>query len=544
MSAEAKVGLFVLAGIILLTYLTFQVGGIPWVRPKGYTISVSFDSVADLEPKASVKVAGVEVGRVEKIFLEEGRAVVVMRIHPEVRIPADSSAQIRTRGLLGEKYVEIVPGGERAYLEEGARLREGVSAADIDVLVAKVTAVADDMKAVTTSLRRVFGTEEGEKGLRNILDNLGELSRSLREIVADNRERIDRLVTNADAMLTTLQDVIKTNRPALEKTLRNLEGFSETINRDVPSLIENLNRLSSDLTGMVGENRENVKASVANIRRVVAKLDESLDSLSVVVKRLEKGEGTIGKLLTDETAYQEMKGAASSIRKVTERLEKGEGTIGKLLTDETAYESLNTTLAGINRFLTEAERFRTFVGFRAEYQTDEDETKGYFTLKLQPREDKFYLFEIVDNPRGDRRTVEREIVTVNPDGTVSRTTVREVKREDEVSFTLLYGRRFGNTTLKAGLMENTFGLGLEQAFWNDRLVLSFDAYDFSSGEDDEDVTHLTAGLRFHFFDRFFISTGVDDMLSDDFRTFFIGGGLMFSDEDIKFLLRRTPLPGT
>ncbi len=544
MSPEAKVGLFVLAGIILLTYLTFQVGGIPWVRAKGYTISALFDSVAGLELQASVEVAGVEVGKVERIYLEGGRAVVVMRIRSEVQIPADSSARIRVTGLLGEKYVEIIPGGERAYLQEGGRIRKGESPADIDVLVSKVMAVADDIKAVTASLRRVFGTDEGEEGLRNILDNLGELSRALREIIADNQDRIDRLVTNADNMLASLQDIVKTNRPSFEKTLRNLEGFSETINRDVPGLLENLNKLSGDLTGVVGENRENIKASIANIRQVVTKLDKSLDSLSVVAKRLEKGEGTIGKLLTDETAYQEIKGAATSIHKVTERLEKGEGTIGKLLTDETAYESLNTTLAGVSRYLSQADRFRTFVGFRAEYQTDEAETKGYFSLKIQPREDKFYLFEIVDNPRGDRRTIDREFVTVNPDGTVSRSTVREVKREDKVTFTLLYGRRFGNTTLKAGLMENTFGLGLEQAIWNDRLVLTLDAFDFSSGKDDNDVTHLTAGLRFHFFDRFFIHTGVDDMLSGDYRTFFIGAGLMFSDEDIKFLLQRTPLPGT
>ncbi len=118
LSAEAKVGLLVVAGSVVLLWMTLVVGKFEFGAKKGYTIDAVFDSVAGLDAKAAVRMAGVKIGTVEKVELTDSRARVIMRIYPDVHIKRNVRAGIKTMGLLGEKFVEISPeeggGGEAA----------------------------------------------------------------------------------------------------------------------------------------------------------------------------------------------------------------------------------------------------------------------------------------------------------------------------------------------------------------------------------------------------------------------------------------------
>src|SRR5512142_1540592 len=102
MSKEAKVGIFVLLGLVVLTYFTFRVSKWGGLGEKGYRITVDFETAAGLEPKANVKMAGVPIGKVEEIQLVKNRAHLILRIDQDVRIPLDSVASIQTQGLRGE----------------------------------------------------------------------------------------------------------------------------------------------------------------------------------------------------------------------------------------------------------------------------------------------------------------------------------------------------------------------------------------------------------------------------------------------------------
>src|SRR3972149_12216068 len=114
LSPEAKVGLFVLIGIILLVYMSLRVGGFRLGGGEGYPLTVEFGSAAGLDPDSSVRVAGVEVGRVKEIGLEDNRAHLVLLIRPDVRIGRDFTAILKTTGLLGDRYVELLPGAPGA----------------------------------------------------------------------------------------------------------------------------------------------------------------------------------------------------------------------------------------------------------------------------------------------------------------------------------------------------------------------------------------------------------------------------------------------
>lgn len=132
---ETLVGLFVVAGIVSLAYLSIRLGKLEVISERGYTVLAEFDSVAGLKNGAVVEIAGVEVGRVKAIELESYRAVVAMNIDPGVALQDDAIVSIRTKGLIGEKYVRITPGGSDKLVQPGAKLRDTEDPIDIEHLI-------------------------------------------------------------------------------------------------------------------------------------------------------------------------------------------------------------------------------------------------------------------------------------------------------------------------------------------------------------------------------------------------------------------------
>ncbi|MDE2179952.1 MAG: outer membrane lipid asymmetry maintenance protein MlaD [candidate division NC10 bacterium] len=136
LTMETLVGLFVVAGIVALAYLSIRLGKLEVVGERGYTVLAEFDSVAGLKNGAVVEIAGVEVGRVREIDLKNYRAVVAMSIDPGVKLQDDAIVSIRTKGLIGEKYVRITPGGSDTLIRPGSKLRDTEDPIDIEQLIA------------------------------------------------------------------------------------------------------------------------------------------------------------------------------------------------------------------------------------------------------------------------------------------------------------------------------------------------------------------------------------------------------------------------
>jgi phospholipid/cholesterol/gamma-HCH transport system substrate-binding protein len=132
---ELTVGLFIIAGIICLGYLSIKLARMEILGGGGYEVYALFSNSGGLKAGSSVKVAGVEVGRVRSITLEDYQARIVMNIPEEVKIQEDAIASIKTKGLIGEKYIEITPGGSEDLLKPGGRIRETQPAVDFEQLI-------------------------------------------------------------------------------------------------------------------------------------------------------------------------------------------------------------------------------------------------------------------------------------------------------------------------------------------------------------------------------------------------------------------------
>jgi phospholipid/cholesterol/gamma-HCH transport system substrate-binding protein len=514
MSREAKVGIFVLIGILVLTFFTLRISRWGGFGARGYTITVDFDSAAGLQPKADVRMAGVPIGRVEEIGLVGHRARLVLRIDEGIVIPVDAAATVRSMGLLGEKYVEIVPGAEAGQgnprgaeaeqgIPPGGQITRTIPPADIEEVMRKFSLIADDVKRVTETLAEALGTEERKQALAETIDNIRDVSASLKTVMAANEERLDRIIVNVDALSASLRDIAEANREDIRAIVANLRDLSRTLAEEAPELARKLEAMGESVSGLIDDNREEIREAIASIRSASVKLDNTLESASAVMGRIERGEGTIGKLVTDDTTI----------------------------------ETLNETLEGINRFVRRTERLQTFLDYRLEFQTEPSEFKHYVNLRIQPSVDKYYLLGVVDDPLGRFERTDTT-TTITPPGDTVR--IEEEKFSDDLKFNVLVAKRFSRFTVRGGIMESKGGLGLDYGTLRDRFTVSLDAFDF--GRRDLNPRLKLYG-NYDIVRNFYVTGGVDDLLNDEgnLRTFFLGFGIRFLDEDIKTVLGAVPL---
>jgi phospholipid/cholesterol/gamma-HCH transport system substrate-binding protein len=270
--SELAVGITILASLAVFLGTTLRLGGCSFVERPGAHIAARFDDAAGVEARSPVLIAGVRVGEVERVELEAGRARLVLRIDPgRAEVPIDSTVAIRSRGLLGERVVEIVPGGSDHLAASGDTLTRTLEAPDLDRLLDSLALVSEDIREVTRSLRLVLGGPEGEENLAGMVDDLRAVSRGVRALVEENDERL------ANVML-------------------NLESFS------------------SDLARISEDNGQTLSDLLQNFAQTSVRMQEAVESLAVVSARVERGEGTLGKLVSDEKLYAEARASLEDLR--------------------------------------------------------------------------------------------------------------------------------------------------------------------------------------------------------------------------------------
>jgi phospholipid/cholesterol/gamma-HCH transport system substrate-binding protein len=148
---DLLVGLFVLAGLGAIAYLSLSVGGLAYGGPGGFVIHANFDEIGGLKTRAPVVISGVRVGQVTSITLNDDyRAKVTLDLDPRLELPVDTSASIVTSGVLGDRYVSLLPGGEEELLAPGDEITFVESAVLLERLIGKLihgANVGDDEKA-------------------------------------------------------------------------------------------------------------------------------------------------------------------------------------------------------------------------------------------------------------------------------------------------------------------------------------------------------------------------------------------------------------
>jgi phospholipid/cholesterol/gamma-HCH transport system substrate-binding protein len=465
-AVEAKVGIFAILVLSGLIYLTTQINRSGFSFGGSKTLIVTFSDVSGLLPRTSVELSGIRVGSVDQIYLQNGKAYVVTKIDKNAAVYQDSVAALRGRGILGEKIIAIVGGGSLPPVPDGGTL-EGISqSGDFDTAMRNFNEVAEAIKGFLKG-------EEGKPSIQQVINNMHTVSEDLKDLVQTNREGFN--------------DIVK-----------NVHTFSKMLNDgNLKEVVASLKSTSEMIQGFVEDADPQLRDVVHDFKGVVTKINGTVESLNRIVAKVERGEGTLGKLLSDET------------------------TVNKV----------NDTLDGINDFVGRVQRLELAVGYRGEFLGSTQQLQSVASFRIQPNYDKYFLLEFTDTPLATTPTMTTVTETTTDGG--SPVTVVEKVQKDRFVFTALFARRFFDLTLKAGLMRSTGGLGAEFHLFKDRFSLGVDAFDFGRNEN----PHLRVYGAMKLWKILHLTGGVDDLIiKGGQRNYFGGVGLMLTDDDLKSLL--------
>lgn len=272
MRVETKVGIFAAACIVIIAYATIKVGDRSVVAGGGYKMTVTMDSAIGIKPKTPVEVAGIQVGVVKKIKLDEvNRAKVVLLISRDVRLPEGTMAYVRAKGFLGETFVELKPGPmQNETLPRGAEIPYSGVVGDMNLLLTQFNEIAKDVKSVTGALKEMVGPDESSP--------------------------VYRAVHNLDQFTETLKDITLRNEASLNK------------------VIDNMAVLTSELRGVVSRRRQDI--------------EETLSSLSSITKKVDEGKGTVGRLVNDDATVNKLNSAIDNLNDALGGLKRLETEVG------------------------------------------------------------------------------------------------------------------------------------------------------------------------------------------------------------------------
>jgi phospholipid/cholesterol/gamma-HCH transport system substrate-binding protein len=286
------VAVFVVPCLAITVYLYFSIGNVQSFKvgplqllDNEYTLRATFDDVTGMLPNDNVKVAGVVVGKVKSVKVVDGRAVVAFKVHNDVKLASDTSAAVRWRNLLGQRYLYLYPGSASTVLRSGDRLTKTRSAVDLGELFNRLGPIvkAIDPQQVNTFLDAIVGGLDGnEEKLRSALDNLAALSGTL----GARDQAIGRLVENLDTVTATVASRDHEIREVLDNLVAIATTFSE--NTDVlDSAVTNLKTFSDNFGGLLRNNRSQIDDIVNNLTKIIEVVRAKLPTLNDAVMNLD-----------------------------------------------------------------------------------------------------------------------------------------------------------------------------------------------------------------------------------------------------------------
>ncbi|MBI1751897.1 MAG: MCE family protein [Acidobacteria bacterium] len=481
MKLETKAGLFftgalALAGVLIFRTEKLEIGG-KRNQTERFTY---FDQVAGLNLQSKVLVAGVRVGEVRTIALENGKARVVIGLSNECPIYGDATVSLGSIGILGEKFVDLDPGhSAKGPFPEGKPLpsKAGVS---LDNLMETLAGIGKDVKGVTQALNESIGGEQGRQKLDEIVDNIRQLTGEMRAMAQENHG-------------------------AINHTLANVEAISAELKDRLPKLAQQFETVGKNLNAILEENRPELKGIMGDVRKLAASFQGSADNIKSLTDKLNRGEGTIGKLLNDET----------TVKKINE-----------------AVDNLNGLLGGVGKM-----DFRLDMN-GAQWDKRKDSRVG-LDLEIAPQPDYWYAIGLGSTPDGKIAESTRTVTKLDPI-TGQPVTVLEksqyVTSDRALTASAQFAKRIGPAVFSAGIVEGKGGGGLEfRTLEGDRLRLGVLAYDFSK-RDDKPNPRYRFTTSYQFWKGAYVQAGIQDIGNKDLRTVFFGGGLRWRDEDLKKLV--------
>jgi len=282
MNKEAKVGLFVFIGLVVLFLLSTQVGSFKNLSKKGYEVKTYLNSAIGLEKNAKVKANGLDIGYVKSLYIDGDRVVADLFIYDGVKIPKDSTVRVEQSSMLGGKFININLGHSKEYLAANSVVASQKPLASFDEASDSIKKAADEFQSFMKDLKDVLGEEE-KASLKRTLRNLEVTLKHFDEMARGIKETSDKFGKTAD--------IVNERLPSIAK---NLDILIRDLKNKAPVLMAKFEKIEDQINGILYENRAGIKSAITNVdgffadgKKAVQKIDDLLASVNKV--KLEMG---------------------------------------------------------------------------------------------------------------------------------------------------------------------------------------------------------------------------------------------------------------
>jgi phospholipid/cholesterol/gamma-HCH transport system substrate-binding protein len=302
----ARVGLFFIIGLALI-WVTFEaLHNGRFSTKEGYTVTAAFSSLKELKAGNDVRMAGVQVGTVEKTRLTGGKAEAVLRINSEVQIAQDATAIIAMAGLLGANYISLDLGHPDAgTVPPGGQLRTK-DVADLNQIIGDLGNLGQEIKSTLGQISGSMGSgSDGQGGLFQKLDKL----------VADNSAKITATTTN----LEQITNQIRSGHGTVGKLIYDQAAYDQLL------------------------------STVAEIKATATDARTFLNETQTLVAQVKSGQGALGVLLYDQPTADNLRVTVKNIRDVSDKLNDPKSTFGQLITNDNLVKDVQGTLRKVDR---------------------------------------------------------------------------------------------------------------------------------------------------------------------------------------------------
>lgn len=290
MSAAAKVGAFTIGGLMMLSSAVFTLGNFNFNSEDDLVFFANFKQILGLSPQADVKLNGIPVGKVEDLVASGSTVTVVMRVAPDTKIPVDSKVTITSVGVMGEKFVNIIPSTDKGEYVKNGDFLFGVEEVGMNTMFENLNKVMGKVEDLLGSVQQIIGDDTFKKSvvvmsdnLRNASENLNNMMETFNRIATNNENNVNQMVEQMNGILSSMNRSMET----VEHMVNNVDKFAgdpQTV-EDLKTTLKNINETTQNVAHMaesmdkvVSDPKvaEDMKATLSNARSLTERADNIL----------------------------------------------------------------------------------------------------------------------------------------------------------------------------------------------------------------------------------------------------------------------------
>jgi len=530
-----RVGIVVALAVAAFGFGLYLIGS-DFGAQRTYQVYAVFDDATGLGVRSRVQIAGIPIGQVDRVDLDQqfSKAKVWLRVRRQFVLHRNATITKRSESILGDFLLDVGPGSpDQPVLQDGDEIRIVIRQPSMNDVFQSLNKIAGDIGDITGNLRKVLGGTEGEDNMRTLVSRLLRISQGIERIINQSGAKLDATLANFQSFSGDLAHLSETESGDIVAILQNTRDAT----REARDILKTIGQV-------VGSNQQGeFKDTVKSLKTNLSKLDASLTNVQEITDKINKGQGTVGHLINDDKLARNLDKASTQLTNLL-------GTPDQLKIEINERSELMIGSPGGGRIDPNVPNVLSLARDTAYNPW----TKNYFGLRIIPRPDKWYGFDIVDDPRGYTRRV-RTVNNASCGATTCfpnyPTAIDTITTERVLKFSVYIAKRYGPISGRFGILENTGGAGIKLYLANDSLTLSADAWEFANPLKDRPRLKLYADYRF--LNHLLLTFGVDDVLNRPLvdpeqttrivsgRDYFIGAGVFFNDDDIKMLLAAIPI---